>query len=220
MSIQQDVLDCIGPNGIGAKELRGRLGNVPQGELDVCTNALMRNGKIALMFGRFELGGAKRTTVAPPTAAQEAAASLRPDSKVCKSCRVPKPLCEFRTTSAANDRADECNTCHGKRTKAGQLKASAIHVTAPVVARHQSVATVESRPEAPKQPVISDHVIQRVTAECSKATEEIARQERLIVELEQEIGVRRVEITHQRELRDERESFLALYAKFAEGLVS
>lgn len=125
MSIQQEVLDCIGPDGINARDLRARLGNIPQGELDVCTNALMRSQKLSLTFGRFELVGARPVQAeAPPNAQEEAAVSLlQPVSRVCVTCGgKPQAPHEFRFVGPGDARAKECNTCHGKKAQAGQAK--------------------------------------------------------------------------------------------------
>jgi hypothetical protein len=60
MSIQIDVLDAIGPDGIEKSLLREKVGNVGQSELDVAVNALMRAGRLRSSFGRYEIIPSKR----------------------------------------------------------------------------------------------------------------------------------------------------------------
>lgn len=137
MSIQQDVIDCIGPNGIAVKELRARMGNVPQLELDTCTNALLLSKKIHQSLGRFTLVPTKPpvlTVSSEPelTAMEEAAASLntsihpeaRHDVRICKRCLALKAINEFRflQTIGPDVRADTCNACHGEQIKTGLPK--------------------------------------------------------------------------------------------------
>lgn len=60
MSIQQDVIDTIGPGGIEKERLRERVGNIGEGELNCVVNALMRAGRLRLVFGRYEIVESKR----------------------------------------------------------------------------------------------------------------------------------------------------------------
>jgi hypothetical protein len=150
----QAILAEKGP--IPAKDIGRYFPGIDRGALDCGLSALMRTNKIGRLLNSYdlvrpskvvvrEIAVATGTTADPlPTVAKEAAASLQPSTKICRSCPIPtpKPLCEFRLTGGTS-RADECNACHGKRTKAGQIKAAQIHVTAPVVQRHEPVVAAE-----------------------------------------------------------------------------
>lgn len=129
MSIQQDVLDTIGSEGIAVESLLEAVGNVGPQELQVTVNALSRARRIQVVEGRYQVVSAKRPlgdmphTGRPPTAQEEAAASLLPMTRVCVTCGgAPQALCEFRLVGPGNARALECNTCHGKKSRAGMAK--------------------------------------------------------------------------------------------------
>ena len=60
MSLQQEVLDTIGPEGIEKDRLREKVGNIGQSELNMAVNAPMRAGRLRLTFGRYEIVESKR----------------------------------------------------------------------------------------------------------------------------------------------------------------
>lgn len=130
MSIQEDILDTIGASGIGVKALRERMSNIGGIELDVAVRALQRAKRITVVNERYEVApstrslGAMPHTGRPPSAEEEAAASLfQPVTRVCITCQgPPQPLHRFRFIGPGNERARECNACHGKKTQAGQVK--------------------------------------------------------------------------------------------------
>lgn len=129
MSIQSDILDTIGTGGVEVSALRERLGNIGANELDLAVNALMRARRIKIVLNRYEVIPSKRPlggmphTGRPPSAEEEAAASLLPVTRVCITCQgPPQALHQFRFVGPGNERAKECNTCHGKKIQAGNPK--------------------------------------------------------------------------------------------------
>lgn len=129
MSIQQEIIDTIGAKSVEVGALRAAMGNIGASELDVALNALLRAKRIRVVSNRYEVIpstsplGAMPHSGRPPTAEEEAAASLLPVNRVCVTCGPPaQALCEFRLVGPGNSRSTECNKCHGKRVRAGQSK--------------------------------------------------------------------------------------------------
>lgn len=98
MSIQTEILDTIGEDGIEVGALRARLGNLGTNELNCAINSLLRAKRIRFLHerNRYEiilstrpLGGMPHTG-RPPNAQEEAAASLQP------AISLTKPIA-FRT---------------------------------------------------------------------------------------------------------------------------
>jgi len=129
VSIQGDILDTIGPGGVEVSALRERLGNIGANELDLAINALIRARRVRVVMHRYEvipstrpLGGMPHTG-RPPSAEEEATASLLPVTRTCVTCGPPaQALCEFRLVGPGDARAKECNSCHAKKTTAGLSK--------------------------------------------------------------------------------------------------
>jgi hypothetical protein len=136
VSIQRDIIDTIGPEGLAVTALRAKMGNIGNNELDLAVRALMRGKRLRIVAvelteGQYEnhyellpskvpLG--RMPNHPPPSAAEELAVNLRSPTRICITCaRPPQPLCEFRLISRG-ERALVCNTCHGKKTAAGQPK--------------------------------------------------------------------------------------------------
>jgi len=237
MSIQQDILDTIGATGIGVKVLRERLSNIGGNELDIAINALQRAKRVRVVNECYEvipstrpLGGMPHTG-RPPSAEEEAAASLLPVTRVCITCRgEPQPLHQFRFIGPGNERARECNACHGKRTQAGNPKkrgqrattsSEGAKINTPVNAtaagQNPEVIVFHSacREDAPvngsgaehstasSQPVIADRVFERVKAQRQAALNRIA--------------ILEVELANERSKFSECEQFLRLYERFSQG---
>lgn len=85
MSIQQDILDTIGNEGIEIGALQNKVGNVGANELDCAVTALIRARRVRVVDNRYEvipstrhLGQMHTHGDLPPSAEEEAAASLRP----------------------------------------------------------------------------------------------------------------------------------------------
>lgn len=157
MSIQQDILETIGANGVEKGQLREKVGNIGQDELDCAVNALMRARRLRLTFGRYKVIDSDRAlgdmrTGALPTAAEDAAASLRP---------------------AARRVREECKA---EKDAGGQV--TTIHVTAPVLVKPkegtpESVQAVNGEHAAVSSPA-ADGVLERVTADRARALNRIA----------------------------------------------
>ena len=123
MSMQQDVLDTIGVEGIDKDQLYAKVGNIAQGELDGIVLQLQRAGRVRLAFGRYEVTGGTRAdrpgaianqhptpthSSPPPTAAEEAAANLKPPTRVCARCSAEK---ELNTKNFSRNRHGFLNIC-------------------------------------------------------------------------------------------------------------
>lgn len=222
--LQQRILDVLSTNGsVPAKDIPHWLRDVDRIALDCGLGALVRLGKITLSANRYDLArplpkprnerGVVTAEAINADAQRELATSTKPladisKSKACKSCEVPKPLCEFRRIGSNDERADECNKCHGERAQYGRDKAARARgerraVELPAAATPETAAAAVTEALASKQPVIADHVFDRVTAQRLKAQEAIQNHTAQIIGLNAEI-----------ERCDE---FLRLYAGFAAG---
>jgi hypothetical protein len=160
VSIQSDILDTIGTGGIGVKALRERLGNIGANELDVAINALQRAKRVRIVNERYEvvastrpLGGMPHTG-RPPSAEEEAAASLS-----------PAPV---KFHSARRDNGVEVlKVGHQTVNLAG---------TPPIAGSSPANSTINSRAsvDASTAPLIADRVFERVKAQRQEALNKIA----------------------------------------------
>lgn len=190
---------------VWAKEFLRLLPDVDRTALDCGLNALQRDGQIELHANQYRLLSGKPDTEhkptvdpdPPPTAAEEAAASLQHETRVCKSCKAPKPFSEFRLIGNGQ-RALQCTECHGKKIQAGMKNKAA----------RMAVVTA-LKGEASAQPVIADRVFERVSADLQADLDADARDAAEIQRLEQARLARADSIA-------ERQRFLDDYKKYAQ----
>lgn len=209
-SLQQEVLDAIGLEGVPRKSLREKVGNVGENELDVAVNALLRARRVTFLDGRLKvipstrlLGSLPHTgrppaasdELASPTAQEEAAASLRSDAnkkKTCEECQIDKDEGNFAVRHSKPTKI--CKSCMrkliaaGKEAKQGRALAAADSTTAKAI---------------PKQPVIADRAF------------ELARTKRQAAL--NRIQIIQVDLANQQSIVQECDQFLELYQRFAAG---
>lgn len=199
MSLQQDVLDTIGPDGVERGELRAKVGNVSQADLDAAVNALLRAGKLRLVFGRYEVISSAR----PPSADEELAANLGPAKRVCQHCNVEKVLeTEFSKSNLGMGYLKTCKTCVWTRAKAGKSQKGspptatreAIKVTAPIL--EAPPASTRAQSSAPLDPAL----------ENAKAKRQAALNR---------IQVLQVDLANEQSVVSRCDEFLKLHAEFA-----
>jgi hypothetical protein len=206
MSLQQDVLDSIGPQGVERDKLRERVGNIGQGELDVAVNALLRAQRLRLTFGRYEVVASNRplgtmpTRAQPPTATEELAANIGPATRVCQDCGDPKELeKEFSRSNLGKGYLKTCKRCVGKRSHAGKAQGSAPTAAAAPPAIKVTSPIAEEPPPVP--PLGS-------ACENAKARRQAALNKIAMLELD---------LANQRAVVTRCDDFLVLHAEFAEG---
>lgn len=134
MSLQEDVLETIGPEGIEKDRLRERVGNIGQEELEGTVNVLMRAGRVRLAFGRYETiqaNGKHQETSSPiPGAEEEAPANLQPATRVCNRCGEPKELNAENFSRNRHGFLRICKRCYRLAVSAGS-KGKMILVSTP-----------------------------------------------------------------------------------------
>lgn len=235
--LQERILAVLAKQGpILGKELGHWLKDVDSIALDCALLGLQRANKVSLALKHYDLirplakPGAPHTeaktpqvAAPPPTAAEEAAASLQAEIP-CTACGVPKAPCYFRMLPNGK-RAGVCNLCHGKKTKAGQVKKAERAAQTPavngsgessLVARNTELAAqaaaapalsggeVPSAPQtASDQPMIADRVLERVKAQRQEALNKIA--------------LLQVGLANQQSVIARCDQFTELYEQFAEG---
>ncbi len=208
MSLQQDVLDSIGPQGVEKDKLRERVGNIGQGELDVVVNALLRAQRLRLTFGRYEVVASNRplgtmpTSAQPPTAAEELAANIGPAMRVCQDCGEPKELeKEFSLSNLGKGYLKTCKKCVGKRSHRG--KAQQDSAPTAVAARPAIKVTLSPTAQDPPPAPPLDSACENAKARRQAALNKIAMLE--------------VDLANQRAVVTRCDDFLALHAEFAGG---
>lgn len=208
MNLQERVLALLGEQGrCPAKDMQHSLKGVDHIALDCCLSALLRVNKITLAAGHYDLArpGAKRVgdgevnppegdSSTPPAAQRRGEFLPPPETQVCNSCKIPKPVCEFRLTNNNGRRAKDCNACHGKRTSAGhQVRVESNGASGEPI---RAALVEDIGGGASKQPVIADRVFAQVKARRENIQEQI-----------QSLGAE-LQVCDQ---------FIALYEKYAEG---
>jgi|SRR5581483_11805531 len=220
MSLQQDVLDSIGPEGVAKEKLREKVGNIGQAELDCVLNALLRAQRVRLSFGRYEVVSSGRslgsmpstarppdeskpasaTQMSPPTAAEELAANIRPATRVCQDCKAEKELeKEFSRSNLGTGYLKTCKECIGKRVAAGTKKAQS---NPPSPATTGTTIKVSAPIPAPPPPKLDQ------AAENAKAIRQAALNRIALLE---------VDLANQRSLVTRCDAYLKLHAEFAGG---
>ncbi len=102
MSIQQDVMDTIGPEGVEKAQLRDRVGNVGQRELDQVIQGLMRGGRVREVSGRYELTDSTPREASAPITPTPSNATTPEKSSYCTGCKTNHPVSAFQRTSLGN----------------------------------------------------------------------------------------------------------------------
>lgn len=153
-------------------DLSGWLKDVDSILLDTCVNALLRANKISLTGGYYDVVEQSRPTKAeklvcigasiatingrgigatPPTADEEAAASLVPATQVCTDCEgEPQPIDNFQI-GRGNTRPKICRTCRGKRSRRARA-ANQADSTAEAPASGQASTHTQQQPHRPQGP--------------------------------------------------------------------
>lgn len=135
MILAQRILDCLRDNGpIYTRELPKWFGEVDRIELDTAVMRLMRQNSVSLELGKYDLVQQARPRVnghkpfiavafseSAPSAAEEVAPSVVPETFECEECHVPQPDEAFRK-STKGTRYKGCLKCHGKLMRAAKEK--------------------------------------------------------------------------------------------------
>jgi hypothetical protein len=126
MILSQRILDTLRDNGpIAVRELAKWFDDVDHIDLDATVTRLMRQNSVALALGKYELVAQKSngkhvpfvaTPVSepPPTAAEEAQASLTPQLFPCAACAEPHPDEAFRHRQDGS-RYAICKAAHARK---------------------------------------------------------------------------------------------------------
>lgn len=192
MSIQADIIETIGTDGIEVNALRQRFGNIGSNELYVAVNALLRARRVRVVADRYEVVPSTRPlgemshTGRPPSAQEEAEASLRPLS------------------GAPTKRRQAGVTVNG--TEALKVGRRAVApVSTPLVAGSSPAGSTisYSSPAASTHPIIADRVFERVKAQRQMSLNKVALLD--------------VQLANERSKISECDTFLEMYARFAEG---
>lgn len=198
MSIQRDILETIGPDGIETARLREAMGNVRGEELNAAVTMLQQARRVRVIKAdagdRYELISSTRQ---PPTAAEEAAASLRPSpaTRVCEECKAEKDL-EKDFSRNRHGPLRICRVCQGKRISASaghQVRVESNGVSGEPI---RAILTEDVGGGASKQPVIADRVFVQVKARRDNIREQLKSLADELVACDQ---------------------FIAIYEKYAEG---
>jgi len=218
--VQQRILQTLEEQGsVPIRELGKWLKDVDHVQLDVNVGALMREQRVTQSMGRYEIGPVKKappgrravamavaspcTDASPPTAAEEAAANLKPLTRVCDRCHNEKQLNAENFSRNRHGLMKICKVCYGAAVAAGgKGKRSA------VVMSEVSLVTVKVPAEVVEEAktgsiVIANSVLDRVRAQRQDALNRIA--------------LYRVDITNLESKVAECDQFLGLYERFAEG---
>lgn len=125
VTVAQRILDCLRDNGpIAVRDLPHYLREVDRIDLDSTVNRLMRQNSVSLELGKYDLVAQKPnghrpfiatpTTEPPPSAADEAAANLKPPLFHCDACPEPHPDEAFRHRKDGS-RYSICKTAHARK---------------------------------------------------------------------------------------------------------
>jgi hypothetical protein len=127
-SLQDRILEVIRAHQpLRAKELVSHFADVDANALDCGVIALMRTHRVTLLGGHYDLAktthgvACNPTSIAPPTAAEEAAASLGPEKQVCEDCARSLSIGEFQFVRGEK-RSLICRGCMGRRAQNGRLR--------------------------------------------------------------------------------------------------
>lgn len=215
MSIQQDILETIGPDGIEVGGLQKAVGNVGANELRCAVDALLRARRLQINDGRYlvvpstrPLGGMPHTG-RPPSAEEEAAQSLQPAQPVRFHSARKKTVNDGTRVSGEAPYKGSGSTPRGDNpgsnperaflNGSGGVEPGDGRENAPI----GSPVSADTSSAASLRPVLANHVFERAQAKRREALNRLALLKVDVANVEMAIA--------------ECDRFLELYERFAQG---